>query len=198
MVLKMLARRSPISTSLARRPLVPIVSRTVATTATNKPCHAKKGGLPPAIDEGFWVSIPTWKRSSVNTLRCLIGCTTGDFSAMWYLQSAYPELGTVTTMGLSMSAGIMSSIVLETTLLRFGRDRLPWNVAARTATGMSMISMLAMEVAENTVDYTLTGGCVDLGSPYFWTAAGSAAVAGFLVPLPYNYFRLKKYSKSCH
>ncbi len=99
---------------------------------------------------------------------------------------------------LAVAAGIMTSIVLETTLLHLGRDRLPWIVAVRTATGMSMISMLAMEVAENTVDYSLTGGCVDLQSPYFWMAAGSSALAGFLVPLPYNYFRLRAHGKSCH
>jgi len=89
-------------------------------------------------------------------------------------------------------------MILETTLLHLGRDRLPWKVAAKTATGMSMISMLAMEAAENTVDYTLTGGCVDVGSPYFWMAAGLSALAGFLVPLPYNYFRLRAYRMSCH
>jgi hypothetical protein len=92
----------------------------------------------------------------------------------------------------------MTSILLETTLLRFGQDRLPWKIAAKTATGMSMISMMAMEVAENTVDYSLTGGCVDLGSSYFWMAAASSALAGFLVPLPYNYFRLRAFRKSCH
>ena len=92
----------------------------------------------------------------------------------------------------------MTSILLETTLLRLGRDRLPLKIAARTATGMSMISMLAMEVAENSVDYGLTGGCVDLQSPFFWIAAGSSALAGFLVPLPYNYFRLRAHGKSCH
>ncbi|KIW94989.1 uncharacterized protein Z519_04969 [Cladophialophora bantiana CBS 173.52] len=117
---------------------------------------------------------------------------------MWYLQSAHPELGTVTTMGLSMAAGIMTSILLETALLHLGRDRLTLRVAARTATGMSMISMFAMEVAENAVDYGLTGGCVDLESPYFWVAAATSALAGFLVPLPYNYFRLRAHRKSCH
>lgn len=101
-------------------------------------------------------------------------------------------------MLVSVAVGIMTSILLETALLHLGRDRLPLRVAATTATGMSMISMLMMEVAENTVDYGFTGGCVDLGSPYFWVAAGTSALAGFLAPLPYNYFRLRAYHKSCH
>jgi len=71
-----------------------------SATATTKCCSKTK--IPAATaDEGFWTSTPTWKRSGVNTLRCLMGCTTGDFSTMWYLQSAHPELSTVTTMSLS-------------------------------------------------------------------------------------------------
>jgi len=146
----------------------------------------------------FWTSIPVWRRSSINTMRCLVGCTTGDFSTMWYLQAVYPELSTMVTMGISMSAGIMTSMALETFMLRYGRDSLSWKAAIKTATGMSMISMLAMEVAENLVDYTLTGGSIDLASPSFWMSAGLAAFAGFLFPLPYNYFRLRTYGKSCH
>ncbi|KAK5078747.1 hypothetical protein LTR64_002837 [Lithohypha guttulata] len=117
---------------------------------------------------------------------------------MWFLQSSYPQLGIGLIMLLSMSAGISSSMALETILLHRGRDQLPWKVAAKTATGMRLISMLAMEVAENVVDYLLTGGTVELGSAPFWLAAGAAIVAGFLTPLPYNYIRLRKYNKSCH
>ncbi len=71
-------------------------------------------------------------------------------------------------------------------------------MAARTAAGMSMISMLTMEIAENAVDYHLTGGVVAVDSPMFWVAAAVSAAAGFLVPLPYNYIRLRRYGKACH
>jgi hypothetical protein len=37
----------------------------------------------------------------VNTLRCLVGCTLGDFSMMWFLQSQHPGLGLYTIMGFS-------------------------------------------------------------------------------------------------
>lgn len=56
--------------------------------------------------------------------------------------------------------------------------------------------MLAMEVAENVVDYSPTGGNVELGSSRFWVAAGASLVAGFVTPLPYNYIRLRKYKKA--
>lgn len=48
----------------------------------------------------FWTTKSAWKRASINTLRCLVGCTLGDFSALWILQTYYPHLG----MGLIMGA----------------------------------------------------------------------------------------------
>lgn len=49
----------------------------------------------------FWKCRHTWRRAGVNTLRCLVGCTVGDFSALWMLQTYYPELGMTTIMGAS-------------------------------------------------------------------------------------------------
>lgn len=97
-----------------------------------------------------------------------------------------------------MAAGITTSVILETVLLRRGADQLSWSRAARTATGMSMVSMLAMELAENAVDYHLTGGVIAFGDPKFWMAAVVSVGAGYLTPLPYNYLRLRKFGKACH
>ncbi|KAE8363826.1 hypothetical protein BDV27DRAFT_129426 [Aspergillus caelatus] len=146
----------------------------------------------------FWKCRHTWKRAGINTLRCLVGCTLGDFSALWMLQTFYPGLGMGTIMAASMASGISTSIILETVLLRRGADQLSWPMALRTAMGMSMVSMLAMEAAENVVDYHLTGGVVALDDPSFWMAAAVSMTAGYLAPLPYNYLRLKKYGKACH
>lgn len=49
----------------------------------------------------FWTSGSTWRRASINTFRCLIGCTLGDFTTLWFLQLHYPDLGMGTTMALS-------------------------------------------------------------------------------------------------
>lgn len=59
-------------------------------------------------------------------------------------------------------------------------------MAAQTAMGMSVVSMMAMEVAGNAVDYHLTGGVVAFEDPKFWLAAALSTGAGLLVPLPYN------------
>ncbi|KAL2812940.1 hypothetical protein BJX63DRAFT_233297 [Aspergillus granulosus] len=159
---------------------------------------APKGRSVSPWSRPFWSCRHTWRRAGINTLRCLVGCTAGDFSALWMLQTYAPDLGMGTIMAASMASGITTSIVLETVLLRRGVDKLSWPMAARTAMGMSLFSMLAMEAAENLVDYHLTGGIVVLDDPRFWLAAAVSVAAGFLTPLPYNYLRLKKYGKACH
>jgi len=52
--------------------------------------------------------------------------------------------------------------------------------------------MIAMEIAMNAVDVGLAGGVL------VWWVIPLMLVVGFLTPLPYNYFRLKKYDLSCH
>ncbi|KAI9147012.1 hypothetical protein HJFPF1_13042 [Paramyrothecium foliicola] len=195
------------------------------STEKKTSCQARVAA-PTATSLAFWSSRPVWNRAMVNTLRCLVGCTLGDFSAMWYLQTVHPGLGISTIMAISskyinraaffssffslsflfskklihraVASGVTTSLLLETTLLRYGRDRLPWPAAVKTAAGMSMISMLTMEMAQNLVDYHLTGGMVQFDSPAFWGAAFVSMGAGLIAPLPYNYLRLRKYGKACH
>ncbi|KAG9233077.1 hypothetical protein BJ875DRAFT_403730 [Amylocarpus encephaloides] len=188
--------------SLAKRTSVtPFQLRPKCSQSVPTPqCSSDKGlaKSPSLFSSQFWGSRLVWSRATVNTLRCLVGCTLGDFSSMWYLQAAYPDLGTGTIMAISMASGVTTSLLLETALLRFGCDRLGWMVAAKTAAGMSLISMVSMELAENLIDYHLTGGVIQLDSPQFWGAALVSVAAGFLTPLPYNYLRLRKYGKACH
>ncbi|PYH98421.1 hypothetical protein BO71DRAFT_395220 [Aspergillus ellipticus CBS 707.79] len=194
--------RSAYLRSINMSPLSQRISPLTSTFTTSPPMQAcpshSPAPLPSPLQATFWTARSTWKRASLNTLRCLVGCTLGDFSMLWFLQAYYPALGMGAIMGASMTSGILSSILLETTLLRLGRDQLPWRAAFRTATGMSLISMLAMECAETAVDCHLTGGCVVLDDPRFWGAAAVSVTAGFLAALPYNYVRLRRYGRACH
>lgn len=52
----------------------------------------------------YWNSRVLWKRAGINTLRCLVSCTLGDFSTMWFLQSQHPSLGVYLIMGISSKA----------------------------------------------------------------------------------------------
>ena len=93
-------------------------------------------------------------------------------------------------MLLAIINGILTSILLETVILA---RQMPLNLALKTAAGMSLISMVAMEAAMNLVDVAITGGAKL--TPF---VVPIMLLAGFLAPLPYNYWRLKALGKSCH
>tara|TARA_Y100001968_G_C19298830_1_gene688002 strand:- start:499 stop:954 length:456 start_codon:yes stop_codon:yes gene_type:complete len=136
-----------------------------------------------------WTCRHTWKRSSKNTLWCLLGCSIGDFGTILFFQLneiPFPMLG---IMILAIINGLITSIILETIVLS---QQMNLKEAFNTATGMSLISMISMEVAMNTVDVVFAGGVLVL-----WVVP-LMLIAGFITPLPYNYYRLKKYNIACH
>lgn len=93
-------------------------------------------------------------------------------------------------MTLAIINGLITSIMLETGILS---RQMPIKIAFKTAIGMSLISMISMEVAMNLVDYLLVGE-----AKLVWWVIPFMLVAGFLTPWPYNYWRLKKLGKACH
>ena len=136
-----------------------------------------------------WTCRPTWKKASINTSWCLLGCSIGDLGTIFFFQISdisFPLWGIMT---LAIINGLVTSVLLETYILSTQMDL---NNAFKTAMGMSFISMIAMEVAMNVVDVVLAGGIL------VWWVIPLMLIAGFITPLPYNYFRLKKYDESCH
>jgi len=141
------------------------------------------------MDSGFWSCKHTWKRSANNTKWCLIGCAIGDFGTIALMQDS--GYSTMFIFALAMFNGILTSIILETILLM--RQSMALKLAFKTAVGMSLISMISMELAMNLVDYLITGGAV-----FMWWVLPIALFFGFITPWPYNYWRLKKFGKACH
>lgn len=141
----------------------------------------------------FWNNLTNWKKAAYNTLWCLIGCSIGDFGTILYFQMFHP-LYSVTSviMALALVNGLITSVILETFILRF-KNSFNWSEALKVAVGMSLYSMIAMEVAMNIIDVQLTGGAILT----LWVLP-VMLIAGFLTPLPYNYWRLEKHGKSCH
>lgn len=138
-----------------------------------------------------WTCRHTWKASAYNTMWCLVGCSIGDFGTIAFFQFTEYELPVLAIMTLAMANGLVTSILLETVILVNGGMR--FFSAFKTALGMSMLSMLAMEAAMNATDYALTGGAI-----LTWWVLPIALAAGFVTPWPYNYWRLKKYGRACH
>jgi copper chaperone CopZ len=141
-----------------------------------------------------WTDGPVWRQSAHNTKWCLVGCSIGDFGTIAAFQFIpyLDALGwsTMSIMMLAMFNGIMTSIALETIILS---AQMALKEAFRVAIGMSLISMISMEAAMNLTDFMLTGGAL-----LTWWVVPLMLVAGFITPLPYNYWRLKALGKACH
>ena len=148
-------------------------------------------------NSSFWQNTRNWKRASFNTLNCLIGCSIGDFGMIIYLQAYYPATSMMWQMILAIIAGLMTSIALETVILK-SREKFDWPLALKTAFSMSFISMIGMELVMNTTDFMITGGKASFDTLIYWFALIPALLLGFLFPLPYNYYKLQKFGKSCH
>ena len=138
-----------------------------------------------------WLCKHTWKRSAKNTAWCVLGCAIGDFGTILYFQLtqiSFPVLG---IMILAIINGLITSIILETIVLM--SQNFSFVNAFKTACGMSLISMISMEVMMNLTDYVLTGGAI-----LTWWVVPIMLIVGFLTPWPYNYWRLKKFGVACH
>lgn len=143
-------------------------------------------------EEFNWRDSSVWKQSAHNTKWCLVGCSIGDFGTIASFQFVFTDSGwtPMMIMALAMFNGIMTSIALETAILS---AQMALKEAFKVAVGMSLISMISMEAAMNTVDLVLTGG-----AQLTWWVIIPMFIAGFLAPWPYNYWRLKKYGVACH
>ena len=138
-----------------------------------------------------WRCKHTWTRSAKNTFWCLLGCSIGDFGTILFFQLTNISFPVLAIMILAIINGIITSIILETIILL--RQNFDIKSAFKTALGMSLISMVSMEIAMNATDYFLTGGAI-----LTWWVVPIMLAVGFATPWPYNYWRLKKFNEACH
>ena len=137
-----------------------------------------------------WYCINTWLQASKNTMWCLLGCCIGDFGTIGFFQFLEIAWPVSLIMTLAIINGIITSIILETIILS---KQMLFKLAFKTAIGMSLVSMVSMEAAMNLTDFILTGGAM-----LTWWVIPFMLFAGFITPLPYNYWRLKVLGKACH
>ena len=143
------------------------------------------------VSNFYWTCKHTWKRSAKNTMWCVVGCSIGDFGTILFFQLSGISFPVIGIMILAIINGLLTSIALETIILL--RQKFNFTKALQTACGMSLISMVSMEITMNLTDYLLTGGAV-----ITWWAVPIMLTVGFVTPWPYNYFRLKKFNQACH
>ena len=144
-----------------------------------------------SIETFHWSCKKTWLRSAKNTSWCLLGCSIGDFGTILFFQLTQISFPILAIMILAIINGIITSITLETIILI--KQNFTFKNAFKIAVGMSLISMISMEVAMNLTDYLLTGGAM-----LTWWVIPIMLTAGFVTPWPYNYWRLKKFNQACH
>lgn len=137
-----------------------------------------------------WQCHHTWRIASKNTAWCLLGCAIGDLGTIAFFQFTGIPWPTLAIMTLAIINGLLTSIALETFILA---RQMALRIAFKTAIGMSLISMISMEIVMNAVDVWLTGG-----AKLTWWVIPIMLFAGFITPLPYNYWRLKALGKACH
>ena len=137
-----------------------------------------------------WSCKSTWKQAKKNTLWCLLGCSIGDFGTILYFQNIEHTWSNFEVMVLAIMNGLLTSIILETIILL---KQMNFSSSLKTAFGMSFISMIGMETAMNLTDLIFTGGAI-----LTWWVIPIMLIVGFYTPLPYNYWKLKKYNISCH
>ena len=137
-----------------------------------------------------WFCRQTWRRASYNTSWCLLGCAIGDLGTILFFQVTGIPWPVWAIMSLAILNGLITSIALETVILA---RQMSLNLALKTALGMSLISMIGMEAAMNVTDLLLTGGAM-----LTWWVVPIMLAAGFVAPLPYNYWWLKVLGKACH
>ncbi len=104
-----------------------------------------------------WRCRHTWARARLNTAWCLLGCAIGDLGTILFFQLTGIPWPVMAIMTLAIINGLLTSIALETVILA---RQMPLGLALKTAAGMSLISMIAMEAAMNITDYLLTGGAM--------------------------------------
>ncbi len=138
-----------------------------------------------------WFCKDTWFKSAYNTMWCLIGCSIGDFATIYYFQITPHTFPVYLIMLFAIINGIITSIILETIILL--RQKFNFWIAFKTACGMSLISMISMELAMNITDYLIVGS-----AKLTWWVIPIMLLVGFVTPWPYNYWRLKKFNKACH
>ena len=136
-----------------------------------------------------WKCRHTWRTAAKNTSWCLLGCSIGDFGTIAFFQFTAIPWPTLAIMTLAIINGLITSIALETFILS---RQMNLKSAFNIAIGMSLISMVSMEVAMNIVDVLMTGG-----AKLTWWVVPFMLLAGYLTPLPYNYWRLKALGKGC-
>lgn len=159
-------------------------------------CHAENHCMPEEPHGHGHAAATGWIAASSVTLHCLMGCAIGEWTG----------LAIAVTLGLGTHAAIALAVILSfvsgfglslKSLLARGQSL---SAAMRIVWIGELVSITAMEIAMNLVDYYMGGmrRGMSIFSSNYWFAFVAATVAGYLATLPVNYQLLRRNLKNCH
>lgn len=157
--------------------------RPAATTEPQRH-DAPDGGPRPRV----WSSV-SWSMAAQATLHCLTGCAIGEVLGM--------VLGTA--LGLHNAATVVLSVALAfvfgygLTMRGVMRSGLGLHQALRVALAADTVSIVVMEIVDNTVVVGIPGAMdAGLTSGLFWASLAASLVIAFVVTTPVNRWMISR------
>jgi len=125
----------------------------------------------------------TWKTAMSATLHCLTGCAIGEVLGMvlatWWGWGNWPTVGLSVVLAFFFGYSLTMSSVL--------RVSVPFRRALRVALAADTLSILVMEIVDNTVVLLVPGAlAAGLGDLLFWGSLVASLVIAFVVTVPVN------------
>lgn len=156
-----------------------------SVVAANHHAHAKHG-----VTAG-------WAGAARITLHCLTGCAVGE----WIGLSIGVLLAMETAHRVVLAVVLAYVFGFALTLYPLMRGGMSFRQAFKIIWVGETVSIGVMELVMNVVDYQMggMGPGMSLVHPQYWIAFGVAAIAGYLVAWPVNFWLLKNsVKKPCH
>lgn len=138
-----------------------------------------------------------WRQAASITLHCLTGCAIGEWLGLSI--GLLLDLPIGARIGLAVALAYVSGFVL--TLIPLLRGGMRFGRAFQIVWVGEAVSIAAMEIAMNVVDYHLGGmrRGMTLLHPQYWIAFGVAAMSGYVAAWPVNRWMLARgVKKACH
>jgi uncharacterized protein DUF4396 len=125
----------------------------------------------------------TWRQAASATLHCLTGCAIGEVLGMVIATAA--GWGNGSTIALSVVLAFLFGYGL--TMQSVLQAGLPLRRAVRIALAADTVSILVMEIVDNTVVASIPGAMdAGLATVLFWGSLALSLVIAFVVTTPVN------------
>ncbi|MGW6917770.1 DUF4396 domain-containing protein [Kitasatospora sp. NPDC054939] len=131
----------------------------------------------------------TWRAAAQATLHCLTGCAIGEILGM-IIGTALGLHGGATVALAVFLAFVFGYALTMRGVLKAGLD---FRTALKVALAADTVSILVMEIIDNTAMLTIPGAMdAGLGSIVFWASLAGALALAFVLTVPINKWMINK------